>query len=103
MKMKNKEKKLSDDIFQNQQKELQNFNIEQISHDDPDYKLVEEARKNRANGENIFSLDEVLAYVFENENSSVELKEKIIKIKNFKDFLKLNDLKVKDLKLEKRR
>lgn len=45
---------------------------------------------------------EVLAYVFENENCSIELKEKIIKIKNFKDFLKLNDLKVKDLKLLKK-
>jgi hypothetical protein len=45
---------------------------------------------------------EVLAYVFENENCSIELKEKIIKIKNFKDFLKLNDLKVKDYKLLKK-
>lgn len=58
--MKNQERKLSDDIPQNQKKELENFNIEQISNDDPDYKLVEEARKNRANGEKIFSLDEVL-------------------------------------------
>ena len=45
---------------------------------------------------------EVLTYVFENENCSIELKEKINKIKNFKDFLKLNDLKVKDYKLLKK-
>ena len=36
------------------------LNIEQINPNEPDYKLVEEARKNRANGEKIFSLDEVL-------------------------------------------
>ena len=36
------------------------LNIEQISPNDPDYKLVEEARKNRANGEKIYSLDEVM-------------------------------------------
>ena len=36
------------------------LNIEQISPNDPDYKLVEEARKNRANGEKIHSLDGVM-------------------------------------------
>jgi DNA-damage-inducible protein J len=36
------------------------LNIEQINPNDPDYKLVEEARKNRANGEKIYSLDEVM-------------------------------------------
>ena len=36
------------------------LNIEQISPNDPDYKLVEEARKNRANGEKIYSLNEVM-------------------------------------------
>ena len=36
------------------------LNIEQISPNDPDYKLVEEARKNRANGEKIHSLDDVM-------------------------------------------
>ena len=36
------------------------LNIEQISPNDPDYKLVEEARRNRANGEKIYSLDEVM-------------------------------------------
>ncbi len=36
------------------------LNIEQISPNDPDYKLIEEARKNRANGEKIYSLDEVM-------------------------------------------
>ena len=36
------------------------LNIEQISPNDPDYKLIEEARKNRANGEKIHSLEEVM-------------------------------------------
>ena len=36
------------------------LNIEQINPNEPDYKLVEEARKNRANGEKIYSLDEVM-------------------------------------------
>ena len=36
------------------------LNIEQINPNDTDYKLVEEARKNRANGEKIYSLDEVM-------------------------------------------
>jgi DNA-damage-inducible protein J len=36
------------------------LSIEQISPNDPDYKLIEEARKNRANGEKIYSLDEVM-------------------------------------------
>ena len=36
------------------------LNIEQISPNDPDYKLVEEARRNRANGEKIHSLDDVM-------------------------------------------
>ena len=36
------------------------LNIEQINPNDPDYKLVEEARKNRANGEKIHSLDDVM-------------------------------------------
>ena len=36
------------------------LNIEQISPNDPDYKLIEEARKKRANGEKIHSLDDVM-------------------------------------------
>ncbi|MDN5130432.1 type II toxin-antitoxin system RelB/DinJ family antitoxin [Aliarcobacter butzleri] len=36
------------------------LNIEQINPNEPDYKLIEEARKNRANGEKIYSLDEVM-------------------------------------------
>ncbi len=36
------------------------LNIEQINPNDPDYKLIEEARKNRANGEKIYSLEEVM-------------------------------------------
>ena len=36
------------------------LSIEQISPNDADYKLVEEARKNRANGEKIHSLEEVM-------------------------------------------
>ena len=36
------------------------LSIEQISPNDPDYKLVEEARKKRANGEKVYSLDEVM-------------------------------------------
>ena len=36
------------------------LNIEQINPNDPDYKLIEEARKNRANGEKIHSLEEVM-------------------------------------------
>jgi addiction module RelB/DinJ family antitoxin len=36
------------------------LNIEQINPNDPDYKLVEEARKNRANGEKTHSLDDVM-------------------------------------------
>ena len=36
------------------------LNIEQINPNEPDYKLVEEARKNRANGEKIYSLDELM-------------------------------------------
>ena len=36
------------------------LNIEQINQNDSDYKLIEEARKNRANGEKIHSLDDVM-------------------------------------------
>ncbi len=36
------------------------LNIEQINPNEPDQKLIEEARKNRANGEKIYSLDEVM-------------------------------------------
>ena len=36
------------------------LNIEQINPNEPDYKLIEEARKNRANGEKIYSLEEVM-------------------------------------------
>ena len=36
------------------------LNIEQISPNEADYKLIEEARKNRANGEKIHSLDAVM-------------------------------------------
>ena len=36
------------------------LNIEQINPNEPDYKLIEKARKNRANGEKIYSLDEVM-------------------------------------------
>ena len=39
------------------------LNIEQINPNDPndpDYKLIEKARKNRANGEKIHSLDDVM-------------------------------------------
>ena len=36
------------------------LNIEQISPNEADYKLIEEARKNRANGEKIHSLEEVM-------------------------------------------
>ena len=36
------------------------LNIEQINPNEPDYKLIEEARKNRANGEKIHSLEEVM-------------------------------------------
>ena len=36
------------------------LNIEQINQKDSDYKLIEEARKNRANGEKVYSLDEVM-------------------------------------------
>ena len=36
------------------------LNIEQINQNEPDYKLIEEARKNRANGEKIHSLDDVM-------------------------------------------
>ena len=36
------------------------LNIEQISPNDPDYELIEKARKNRANGEKIYSLNDVM-------------------------------------------
>ena len=36
------------------------LNIEQINPKDSDYKLIEEARKNRVNGEKVYSLDEVM-------------------------------------------
>ena len=36
------------------------LNIEQINPKDSDYKLIEEARKNRENGEKVYSLDEVM-------------------------------------------
>ena len=36
------------------------LNIEQINPNDSDYKLIEEARKNRVNGEKIHSLDDVM-------------------------------------------
>ncbi len=36
------------------------LNIEQINPNEPDYKLIEEARKNRANGEKIHSLNDVM-------------------------------------------
>ena len=36
------------------------LNIEQINPNDPDYKLVEEARKNRTNRKKIYSLDDVM-------------------------------------------
>ena len=36
------------------------LNIEQISPNEADYKLIEEARKNRGNGEKIHSLDAVM-------------------------------------------
>lgn len=36
------------------------LNIEQIKPNDPDYKLIQKARKNRVNGEKIHSLDEVI-------------------------------------------
>ena len=36
------------------------LNIEQINSKDSDYKLIEEARKNRENGEKVYSLDEVM-------------------------------------------
>jgi addiction module RelB/DinJ family antitoxin len=36
------------------------LNIEQIKPKDSDYKLIEEARKNRANGEKVYSIDEVM-------------------------------------------
>lgn len=36
------------------------LNIEQINPNDSDYKLIEKARSNRANGEKVHSLDEVM-------------------------------------------
>lgn len=36
------------------------FNIEQIKPNEFDYKLVEEARKKRENGEKIYSFEEVI-------------------------------------------
>lgn len=36
------------------------LNIEQINPNEPDYKLIEKARENRANGEKIHSLKEVM-------------------------------------------
>lgn len=36
------------------------LNIEQINPNDSDYKLIKEARKNRVNGEKIYSIDEII-------------------------------------------
>ena len=83
-------------IFKNLMKtEDDEFILSVIAEKTKDKKILEELVFKEQDGE-------VLAYVFENENCSIELKEKIIKIKNFKEFLKLNDLKVKDYKLLKK-
>ena len=39
---------------------IEPLNIEQINPNDSDYKLIEKARSNRANGEKVHSLDEVM-------------------------------------------
>ena len=54
------------------------LNIEQINPSDPDYKLVKEARKNRANGEKIHSLDEVMKE-FKRLNEDPKVVETIMK------------------------
>lgn len=36
------------------------LNIEQINHNDPDYKLIQDARKNRTDGEKLYILDDIM-------------------------------------------
>ena len=36
------------------------LSIEQINPNDSDYKLIQEARKNRTNGEKLYTLDEIM-------------------------------------------
>jgi len=38
---------------------ISDLDIEPIAHDDPDYKLIQEAREARRNGEKCYSIDEV--------------------------------------------